>query len=150
MGIFSFLFGHKGTNTNVPPVLPDKYWEAIVESDRYVEKLRQGLEDDRVRLYIKFEAQRLFNEWEAAEWIEHEGKRFKNHMFLVKPYFDMYYIYDEETAAFKELTSFDDLVFEEFDKLKSKYECGMPYRKCSDCGTEYYSHQRCPECSPMG
>lgn len=27
---------------------------------------------------------------------------------------------------------------------------GMPYRKCYDCGTEYYSNGRCPECSPMG
>jgi hypothetical protein len=25
-----------------------------------------------------------------------------------------------------------------------------PYRKCSDCGTEFKSNGRCPECNPMG
>lgn len=25
-----------------------------------------------------------------------------------------------------------------------------PLRKCEDCGTEYRSHGRCPECLPMG
>lgn len=26
----------------------------------------------------------------------------------------------------------------------------LPFRKCDDCGSEYYSNERCPECSPMG
>lgn len=25
-----------------------------------------------------------------------------------------------------------------------------PLRKCEDCGTEYRSHERCPECFSMG
>ena len=26
----------------------------------------------------------------------------------------------------------------------------LPSRKCSDCGTEFKSQGRCPECNPMG
>jgi len=33
---------------------------------------------------------------------------------------------------------------------KPAVKCGLPYHKCDDCGTEYYSNGRCPECSPMG
>lgn len=34
--------------------------------------------------------------------------------------------------------------------LQSCVSGQLPLRECSDCGTKFKSHGRCPECNPMG
>lgn len=83
-------------------------------------KTKQQLEDAKIEHGIKTEANRMLQEWINAPTLKFGDTEFKNYLLVIRPFMHAYMLYDEETAKFLH-KSINDLVREEYDKLKANY-----------------------------
>jgi hypothetical protein len=95
------------------------YWPDTEERKEY-NRTKQRMEDEKVERGIKEEANRVLQEWINAPTLKFGDKEFKNCILVMKPFIHAYMVHDEETAKFLH-KSINDLVREEYNRLKTNY-----------------------------
>jgi hypothetical protein len=90
------------------------------EERKEFNRTKQEIEDKKVERKIRDEANRMLQEWINAPILKFGDTEFKNCMLVMRPFMHVYMLHDEETAKFLNV-SINDLVREEYSRLKANY-----------------------------
>jgi hypothetical protein len=90
------------------------------EERKEFNRTKQEIEDRKVERGIKAEAERMLQEWINAPTLKFGDTEFKNCILIMRPFMHAYMLHDEETAKFLH-KSINNLVREEYDRLKANY-----------------------------
>ena len=94
------------------------YYSFLIQRDKDHNEMMQKFEDDKVVREVKYEAMRLWNEWQNAPMIKFGEHEFKNCILLIRPFMSCYNVYDTDLAKFMNV-DISKMVWEEYEKLKN-------------------------------
>ncbi len=119
MKIANWISGLFNKKQSAQPSLSSFLIDLDIKREKQKSVIRQEMEDIRVRNRINSEANGLLAEWlMAPEYDFGDGKK---KMFIGLPKPTMYYLYDEESAKYKE-KDIPSLIWERFEQIKKECE----------------------------